>query len=336
MMPKALGIDAGGTHTRCCLADGDGRVLGFTFAGPANKNFVPPREALGSLEKALESLLGPSGEASADVVVLTGAHLPPDAPAMISHRAQTNTLVVIDEFEASLAAGLCGAGRWSPRAAGVVIAAGTGSFCKGRNPAGEEYYSGGWGPLIGDEGSGYDVAREVLRAVAMAADGRGKETALTLKVLAHFGIDAPVDIRKSLYAPPIARHEFAGLARYAFEAAEDGDAIAAEILDEAGRRLARLAEPVVEKLFGRDEDFPVVLSGGNFRRESGAVRTLTPAIQALRPGADIFRSVLTPVMGAVAIGLDSLGVGLSPGGVANLKEGDKAQAFAPKRRDEAR
>lgn len=333
-MPKALGIDAGGTHTRCCLADGDGRILGFTFAGPANKNFVSPEEALTALEKGLDGLFGPSGGAPVDVTVLTGAHLPPDAPAMVSDR--TDTLVLIDEFEASLAAGLCGAGRWNPRAPGVVIAAGTGSFCKGRNSAGEEYYSGGWGPLIGDEGSGYDVAREVLRAVVMSSDGRGKETALTHKVLAHFGIDAPVALKKSLYDPPIARHEFAGLARYAFEAAEDGDAIAAEILGEAGRRLARLAAPVVEGLFGPDEDFPVVLSGGIFRRESGAVRALMPVIQALRPGADIFRSALTPVIGAVAIGLDSLGVGLSPRVVANLKEGDKTQAFAPKRRDEAR
>jgi N-acetylglucosamine kinase-like BadF-type ATPase len=241
---------------------------------------------------------------------------------MLSDRAQAGTFTFIDEFEASLAAGLFGAGRWARGAPGVVVSAGTGSFCKGRNAAGDVRYAGGWGPLIGDEGSGYDIARETLRAVVMSADGRGEATALTRKALSHFGIDTPDDLKKALYDPPIARHELAALARYAFEAAEAGDTIAAEILAEAGRRLARLATPVITELFGEDKNFPVILSGGIFLSESAVDSALTPMLQALRRGADVFRSTLAPVMGAVATALDSLGVELSPRVVANLEAAD--------------
>ncbi len=324
--PQALGIDAGGAHTRCCLVDSDGRLLGFALAGPANKNFIDPEDALENLTGALEALLddvfGPCGDVFVPAAVLSGPHLPSDTSAMVRDRARPDTFMFIDEFEASLAAGLCGAGRWARGAPGVVIAAGTGSFCKGRNAAGDVRYTGGWGPLIGDEGSGYDIAREVLRAVAMSADGRGKSTELTRKALSHFGIDTPVGLKKSLYDPPIARHELAALARYAFEAAEAGDTVAAEILAEAGRRLAQLAAPVITELFGEDENFPVVLSGGVFQAESAVDRALTPMLQALRPGADAFRSALAPVMGAVATALDSLGVELGPRVVANLMDAD--------------
>jgi len=329
-MSRILGIDAGGTHTRCCLADEQGRILSFALGGPANKNFVSPEAAKGALEKGLEGVLAPSKK-PADVAILTGAHLHAQAAAIVSACTRAGTVSYVDEFEASLAAGLCEAGVWTPNCPGVVVMAGTGSFCKGRNSKGLLRYAGGWGPLIGDEGSGYDIAREILIAVAKSADGRGEETKLAEMVKAHFAIDDLAELRRVLYNPPVARHDLARLAHYAFQAAERRDAVAIGILREAGRRLARLAQPVVTELFDSGESFSIILSGGIFETDSTVSETLMAEISAMCPDADILRAKLQPVLGAIIIGLDSLGIEIDKKIIVNLKDGNsKMEPFPGK------
>jgi len=320
-MRLVLGIDAGGTHTRCCVVDETGRAVSFAFGEPANKNFVSADSARAAIHAALSGSLGRI-EGPVDVAVISGAHLPADFHDIISRRAGTANVIPTDEFEACLAAGLCGTGRWQPECLGVVVMAGTGSFCKGRSAAGREAYAGGWGPLIGDEGSGYDIAREALAAVARASDGRGDRTAMTDIALAHFAIQDVGELRRILYSPPIKRHELAGFAKCVFEASGSGDAVANEILEKAGRRLARLALPVLENLFGRDESFPVILCGGVFRRETAVSRALTTEINGIRPLADVFLSVLQPVSGTLVIGLHSMGARIDSEIVRNLEEGE--------------
>ena len=335
-MHRILGIDAGGSHTRCCLADSEGRISSFAHGGPANRNFVSPEAARTALERVLAALFVPSGE-PVDAAIITGAHLHSKTEAIVSGYTRAGNVIFVDEFEASLAAGLCIAGQWRPEPPGVVVMAGTGSFCKGRNSEGQLCYAGGWGPLMGDEGSGYDIAREILRAVVKSADGRAEKTRLTEMVQAHFKISEPGELKRVLYDPPIARHDLAGLARYAFQAAEMGDTAAIGILGEAGRRLVRLAHPVVKGLFKPGESFPLILSGGVFERESEISDTLNLEISALCPDADILPAKLQPVIGAIVICLDALGVGLNKRITDNLEEGNtKMKAFACKKREEGK
>src|SRR3990170_4420420 len=75
----------------------------------------------------------------------------------------------------------------TPGQPGIVIISGTGSIAYGRNAAGEAARSGGWGHVLGDEGSGYWIGRAALRAVLRAADRRGPPTVLTRMLLKHFG-----------------------------------------------------------------------------------------------------------------------------------------------------
>jgi N-acetylglucosamine kinase-like BadF-type ATPase len=336
-MRHVLGIDAGGTRTRCCIADGEGRIVSHAFGGPANRNFVSPEAARSAIEEPLVEVLEspglsshspPSPHPQIDAAIITGAHLHPDTQALISTRTGAKIVEFIDEFEACLAAGLGARGLWEPGCGGVVIMAGTGSFCKGRNPGGEVAYSGGWGPLIGDEGSGFDIGREVLRAVVGAADGRGSETAMTGLVLTHLNITGLEHLRAAIYSPPIGRREMAGLSACAFEAADSGDPVALEILARSGRSLACLAEPVLQKLFGKDDNFPVILSGGILGGALGGpsevARVLSTEIEAMCPNADTFRSELQPVVGALIVGLEKIGIGMEPGIITNLKTGDAA------------
>jgi len=311
-------------------------MLSFALAGPANANFVSAKEAEAAVDEALSEALAPI-DRPVDVAVITGAHLPASAHDALSRRAGSAGVIRTDEFEACLAAGLCATPQKEPGRSGVVVMAGTGSFCKGRGAAGREAYAGGWGPLIGDEGSGYDIARLALTAVAMAADARGEKTALTEMALSHFAIRDAADLKKVLYAPPIRRHELAEFAECVFRAADLGDIVAGEILNEAGMRLARLAEPVLRKLFGSDESFPVALCGGVLTGESAVSRALRAEIAQIRPRAQINLAALQPVMGTIVIGLDSIGAQIDSQAMRNLAAGDarmRARAGSQGRREE--
>ena len=88
---------------------------------------------------------------------------------------------------------------------GVVIVAGTGSIAYGRNARGEAARAGGWGYVLGDEGSGYWIGRLALRAVVRQADGRGAATALTPRMLAHFGVSRPQDLIHEVYYRSLGR-----------------------------------------------------------------------------------------------------------------------------------
>ncbi len=314
--PYVVGIDAGGTHTRCCVADSMGRVISVGIGGPANRLFVTRSAAARAIEGALSrALKGCAGTIRA--LVAAGPHMSAAALEALSHYVPRKNVIITDEFALSLAAGLQQPGGW-----GVVVAAGTGSFCKGRNPAGAEEHVGGWGPLIGDEGSGYDIAKDALAAIVRAHDGRSPETALTQSLFSAIDIREIGDLKRFLYDPAVKRHKLAALARYVFEAARAGDAVAGQLLLHAGSRLARLAEPVVSALFTPDERFPVILTGGVMRGGSILVRVLALEIRKTRPGADVFVSPLQPVSGALIIGLDSVGIPIDSEIIGNLNEAE--------------
>ncbi len=322
-MRTVLGVDAGGTATRCCIADENGHILSVGSGGPANTNFVSLETAGSEIETSLSEALG-SSNVTVAAAILTGAHLPPSAHFILSSRSGTENVIVIDEFEACLAAGIFGAAdrtRTGARtqACGVVIMAGTGSFCKGRNAQGEERYAGGWGPLIGDEGSGYDIAREALRAAVKADDNRGPETVIREHIFSHLKIGDMQELKKRLYDPPMSRHELASLAGCVFTAAEEGDAVASLILRDAGARLASLASPVLQELYDEDDDFPVVLAGGIPHAGSLLVQALIAGIKRIRPHACVFVSGLQPVAGALIVGLQSIDIEINPGIIDNLK-----------------
>ena len=116
-------------------------------------------------------------------------------------------------------------------AAGIVIVSGTGSIAYGRNDQGEAARAGGWGYVLGDEGSGYWIGRLALRAVVRHADGRGRVTSLTPRLLAHFGVERanrahPQGVSRGA-EPEVDR----GVAKYGQHARDEGDMVATGILN---------------------------------------------------------------------------------------------------------
>jgi N-acetylglucosamine kinase-like BadF-type ATPase len=121
--------------------------------------------------------------------------------------------------------------------------------------------AGGWGHILGDEGSGYAIGSAALRAVMCAFDGRGPATALTEAILAHWGLSAPPDLVGRVYREDVGAAEIATLARLADAAAGAGDAVARDILQQAGHDLAITVEAVVRRL-GLPAPTPCALAGG--------------------------------------------------------------------------
>jgi len=306
-------IDTGGTSTRCIITDSTAKIVASGSGGPGNINFVSARSVRQAFEHALMTALH-SFHGRISTAVIAGPHLPKGMPAAVSDRTGAEKVLIIDEFSAALAAGLGKANGW-----GIVAMSGTGSFCKGRNKAGAEAYSGGWGPLIGDEGSAYEIGLEALRAVAQAADARRQETLLTGVLLTHFSIERISELRRVLYRPPLKRHQIAAIARLVSVVAAKGDETAAVILTAAGQRLAALAIPVALSLFREDERFPLVLSGGVLRRNRLVASAAREVIGTVRPRARIILSPLEPVAGAVIVGLDAQGIKIDRSMIDNLR-----------------
>jgi N-acetylglucosamine kinase-like BadF-type ATPase len=149
-------------------------------------------------------------------------------------------------------------------AAGVVIIAGTGAIAYGRNAAGEAARAGGWGHMIGDEGSGYWIGREAVAAVMRASDGRGPVTQLTEGILAHFGAGDVSGLPRIVYDRDEPRQRVAALGPIVQQAASSGDAVATRILEAAADELLLAARSVATRLEMRGDAFTFFLAGGVF------------------------------------------------------------------------
>jgi len=295
-----LGLDAGGTKTVCLLADGQGTVLGSARGGGANLQAQGELEVEKTLHDLMErAMAGRRQIPDAVCLGIAGVDRPDDAAVIegIMRRIgyKMPTLVVNDALIA-LVAGVADA-------PGVVIVCGTGAICYGRDAQGRAARSGGWGYIIGDEGSGYWIGRCALAAVARHADGRGPATSLTAAALAHFRVASVAELVHEVHAHDPRRHRIAALGSVVQAAAADGDAVALAILDEAAGELVDGAASVTGRLGMSDAAFPFVLAGGTFH---GVPLLREAVLQRLREVAPLgLPQLLTqePALGAVRLAI---------------------------------
>ena len=134
-----------------------------------------------------------------------------------------------------------------PGGYGICLVAGTGSIAVGRDEPGRKARAGGWGHIMGDEGSGYDLGRRALQAVAKAADGRGPGTALQDAVLKAWETRLPEELMGRIY-PQEDTRVVAGLAPIVLQVAAEGDTVAEQLVEDAARELAETVMAVALKL----------------------------------------------------------------------------------------
>ncbi|MBW3535709.1 MAG: hypothetical protein KY453_10940, partial [Gemmatimonadetes bacterium] len=143
---------------------------------------------------------------------------------------------------------------------GVLLVAGTGSIAWGRSEDGRTGRVGGWGTLLGDEGSGHAIGLEALRRVTRDADGRGPSTDLRRRVLERLGLGGAEDL--IAWSTGAAKSEIAALVPVVIEAAAAGDAVAGEILVKAVEELEGHLLTLLENLGPWSQPPPLALAGG--------------------------------------------------------------------------
>jgi len=186
---------------------------------------------------------------------------------------------------------------------GIAINAGTGSIVYGRNAKFEAARAGGWGHMIGDEGSGYWIGRESLAAVMRAFDGRGPETSLTADILSYFNVNDESRLPRIVYDREQPRSSVAALGPIAQRAADQGDAVAVRILERAAEELVLAARSVATRLEMRGDEFSFYLAGGAFRVVPWLVDELKRRLVEVAPRAQVESLDQEPAVGAVWLAL---------------------------------
>jgi N-acetylglucosamine kinase-like BadF-type ATPase len=296
-----LGIDAGGTKTVCLLADGEGRVRASARGPGANLQALGELEVEKVLHEVMDSVLADESAPPAAICLgIAGVDRPDDNAIIrgimrrIGYKAP---VLVVNDALAALVAGV------GDDHAGIVLIAGTGSICYGRDHAGRAARSGGWGYILGDEGSGWWIGRETLAAVMRAADGRGPATLLTEGVLKHFGFSHVTELVQEVYYRDPRRRAVAGLSGVVQSAAEAGDVVARQILSAAADELVLAVRSVATRLEMRGQQFPLILSGSLFRVLPTLFSEVARRLPEVAPRSQPTVLDVEPAMGAVRLAL---------------------------------
>ncbi len=251
-MKFIAGIDGGGTKTRVCCCDVQGQTLSEKTFSAFNFNSIGA-ERFAALLTEITAYLQSVGTCTA-LCIGTAGISNGTMSAMID-KALDQAGITRRKLVGDHVIALHGALDGQP---GIALIAGTGSICFGISPEGEEVRSGGWGHLIGDEGSGYALGRDALSAVAHAWDGYGTPTLLTGLLAETYGLDSQSKIVSYVYAGDKSR--VAALSRLVEQAAAAGDEVALSIIQANGDKLAQQAEAVYHRLHMREA--PLAMLGG--------------------------------------------------------------------------
>ncbi|UXM90464.1 N-acetylglucosamine kinase [Paenarthrobacter sp. JL.01a] len=246
-----IGLDIGGTKTRGVRFHDGEPVLDET-AGSSNVQNVTKEQAAANLAE----LFGKIGGGTIDQVYAGAGGIDTDEDAqaladLISPHVPGARITVVHDSRLLLAAG--GAST------GVAVIAGTGSAAWGKNDAGEEARAGGWGYLLGDEGSGYWLGREAVRHSLRRMNQGLEPDRLSRALLASCGVDEPGKLIALFHSPDTGRRYWAQQARLVVETADAGDQVSQALVVQAGRDLAELAGQAVRQL---GLNGPVILGSG--------------------------------------------------------------------------
>ncbi|MBV8052284.1 MAG: hypothetical protein JOZ80_13920 [Acidobacteriaceae bacterium] len=291
-----LGIDGGGSTTRCVVGD-DNSVLGRGEAGPSNLVRVGERNAEDAITAAIKQACSEAkielSKIQCSCIGVAGGARSETADQV--RRILLNVVQGDIEIVGDMVIALEAAFGSEP---GVIVIAGTGSIAYGRNRAGETARAGGWGFAISDEGSAHWIGRAVV-SQAMRANDEGQKVEVITEILKAWRIDSFEQMVMAANASPTA--DFARLLPIAVAAADHNDVVARDVLTRAGRELARLARTVISRLFANKEDVRVALAGGVFGNAALVRQVFYNQLRLSHPKILANQTIVEPVLGALEI-----------------------------------
>ncbi|WP_135551928.1 BadF/BadG/BcrA/BcrD ATPase family protein [Paenibacillus cymbidii] len=305
-MIMTIGIDGGGTKTEAVLSDSRGAIIHRLTFGATNPHAVTFETAEKRLAEAAEAMFA-YAESLPDE---------PAVPAICLGVAGVARREEIDRIADSVSAQLAAKGRDARvfvrsdadialmaahgKPSGLIAIAGTGSIVYGVAADGSRYRVGGWGHLLGDEGSGYAIGRRTLQAVMQSFDGVLPETALTPLVLRKCALHSSDELKHYVYRPAFGKAEIAAFAELCIEAGEADDAVAAAILKRSAEELAVCVLTIRRK----HPDFahaPVGAAGSMFRHSAYYRACFTARHDAEAAEAPLVLSDRSPALGAALL-----------------------------------
>ncbi|MBT8377788.1 MAG: hypothetical protein KJN64_01005 [Ignavibacteria bacterium] len=300
-MKYLIGIDGGGTKTDCAIADLSGRIIYQTVGKPSNFLIIGVEETVANLFAAIEECLfelkGDFSDVKQIVIGVAGAGRKDDAELLeMSFKEYADNegihfkgVKVVSDAQVALEGAF-------PNSAGCILIAGTGSILFGKDDKGNIHRVGGFGRLIGDEGSGYCIGRKALNAVSKEIDGRGEKTLITEMVNNKIDFGVSDKLVNKVYKEKL---DIASIAKIVIEAAEKGDNSANKILLYETDELVLHLKSILQKI--PVKKLNISFSGSLIDNRNFYSDLLKKKIKESLPQIIITKPALSPVAGAIQI-----------------------------------
>lgn len=314
-----IGVDGGGTKSELVLIDKLGNYIGRAKVGSSNYQAIGGEKLKENLLTGFAELMKATNVSDQKIdhifLGLAGA-------GRESDRKEIKALFEDTEFQGKVTVdsdaivALSGAFGTAP---GIIIISGTGAICFGKNDEGKVERSGGWGYLLGDEGSGYYIGRKAIMAALKHFDGRGEKTDLRPALEKHFNLQSIELIIPQIYQNKIDRIGIAKLAPIVFDYANKGDTVSEEIIRQTGRELGKLAKAVAEKLNFSNEEIRVALIGSIFKQKEMLMNDISKELYEISWNVEISDPLFNPEFGAALMALQKSGVEINEQLLDNLE-----------------
>lgn len=289
--PFLLGIEGGGTRTTALLADARGREIQRAIFGTGNVRLLDDR----ALKRLLRQISKQFESPDAIGLGLAGARYPKDrarVQAEVAKVWKATPCRVTHDLEIALAG-------FNAKETAVLVLSGTGSCCFGKVAEGRTAKMGGWGHILGDKGSGFEIGLRALKAVVFYFDRDATWSRLGERLLTATGTNEPDDLIDWVAAAD--KHAVAALAPEVFAAAKKRDRIARDILEGAAGMLAKDAVNCARKLASKNKPVHFVLAGGVLRGQPAFARKVRQAICERWPQATVQVQNHEGVWGAIEL-----------------------------------
>lgn len=302
-----IGIDGGATKSTAVLADLNRNILAEKSSGPANFLIIGTEKVAKTIS---DLILDVCNEAEVNInnievvcIGLTGAGRESDAEKIkkaiqdywsTAYSTPIKNIIVTSDARIALE------GAFSGRP-GIILIAGTGSIIFGKDRGGTLYRVGGFGRYIGDEGGGYSIGRLGLQAAAKSMDGRGPETKLLDILKTQFGINSPEDLINKVYQENL---DFAAVAPFVIQCAEEGDEACREILRKEAEELVLHIKAIKDKI--RVRTVYISFIGGLLTGENYYSKLLRKIILQKIEGVNVILPEHPPAYGAILMAMDAI------------------------------
>lgn len=292
-----LGIDCGGSSTKALLADNRGKVISWGAGGPANFQVEGLSGVLSAIDESTQEMLQGHNLAEVSLTVgISGAGRQKEQELVRQQlRANFGRVQVVNDGYIAMYGGLAGL-------PGVAVISGTGSIAVGHNEQGEYARVGGWGYILGDEGSAFAIGKQALTNALKSYDGRTcKDKALEDAVISQFHLESLEELIPYIYTIPLERRKVASFAQTVTRLALEGNVLCQGILTQAGEELGDLAVAAIKRLGLIDFPGRVVTCGGTFGAGELITHSLTARVRQVAPDFVVGPPLYPPVVGALLL-----------------------------------